>query len=217
MFCPDPRLIITQLNGTHDLAYNLFCVDRPQLLLLTLDSYRRQHEPMDLDDFKVALHVLTSLKSMYVIFNCSEKGGCSRVHKHLQALKGPPKAFHLFVSASSSSPSAKNIPFKYFMQHFKQGFDASGAEELLSVYKNLLNRAREALSLGDGDVVGHNVVLWKDVLIVIPRSQGMVGEGASANAGGMMGTIWLSEEKSVELWRNYGYARVLSDLGVPKS
>ncbi|KAG9199563.1 hypothetical protein G6514_008422, partial [Epicoccum nigrum] len=58
MYCPDERLILGQLNGTHDLALNLFCVDRPQLLMLTLDSYKRQHQLLDRDDFEAALEVV---------------------------------------------------------------------------------------------------------------------------------------------------------------
>jgi hypothetical protein len=41
LFRPDDRLTLCQLNATHDLALNLFCVDRPQLLMVTSDSYRR--------------------------------------------------------------------------------------------------------------------------------------------------------------------------------
>jgi ATP adenylyltransferase len=34
MFCLDERRIISKLNGdTHDLTLNLFCMDRPQLML----------------------------------------------------------------------------------------------------------------------------------------------------------------------------------------
>ncbi|RAR01530.1 ap4a phosphorylase 2 [Stemphylium lycopersici] len=181
MFCPDERLIITQLNGTHDLALNLFCVDRPQLLMLTLDSYKRQHEALDEDDFTVMLEVLRRFPSMYVIFNCGEKGGCSRVHKHLQGLKGPPRAFDHLMSAIDEKDM---VPFQYFVHHFSDGFKNTSAPAIRAVYTSLLMQCQPPTD-ADADAKNappHNVVMWADRLVIIPRRSGSTG-GASANAG----------------------------------
>ena len=211
MYCPDERLILGQLNGTHDLAMNLFCVDRPQLLMLTLDSYQRQHEPLTNDDFTVALETLMRFPSLYVIFNCSEAGGCSREHKHLQGLRGPPLAFDLLVGDGGDKVK---IPFQYFMHRFEQGFRKATASDVLDVYNKFLQQSREVLGIGAADVCPHNVAMWDDWLVVIPRRRGIIN-GASANTGGMLGSVWSSNQNHVDAWTRVGYANVLRELGVP--
>jgi ATP adenylyltransferase len=212
MFCPDERLIIAQLNGTHELALNLFCVDRPQLLMTTLDSFKRQHEALDMDDFSVMLQVLHKFPNMYVIFNCGERGGCSRVHKHLQGLKGPPHAFDHIIS-SLSDPS-KRVPYQFLVHEFKPGFKNTSASTVLDAYQLLLAQCRSLTAADGEDVPPHNVVMWADRLVVIPRRRGTI-EGASANAGGMLGSVWVTGQEHVEEWSRVGYANVLRELGLP--
>ena len=212
MFCPDERLIVTQLNNTHDLALNLFCVDRPQLLMLTLDSYKRQHEALNVDDLEVMLQVLRKLPQIYVIFNCGERGGCSRVHKHLQGLKGPPHAFDYLVSAMKA-PQQK-VPFQYFLHHFSQGFKQTSASDILSIYTTFLAQCRSLVDGEEKDAPPHNVIMWADHLIVVPRREGST-EGASANAGGMLGSVWVTGQGHVDEWLRMGCINVLRELGVP--
>lgn len=211
MFCPDERLILGQLNGTHDLALNLFCVDKPQLLMLTLDSYKRQYQPLDRDDFEAALEVVRRFQDMYVIYNCSEAGGCSRVHKHLQGLRGPPFAFEHVIRAARGEAE---VPFRFFLHHFSQGFTKITAQDITSVYLKFMGQAKELLGVSEADVCPHNMIMWKDRLIVIPRRAGST-EGASANAGGMMGCVWVPDQKGFDEWERVGYAKVLQQLGVP--
>lgn len=211
LYLPDERLILGQMNDTHDLALNLFCVDRPQLLMVTRDSYQRQYDPLALDDFKAALEVLRLFPSMYIIYNCSEAGGCSRMHKHLQGLKGPPNAFEYMIRASKENLA---VPFRYFTYHFDKTLRAASSSDVLDVYRMLLDRSRDALGVGPGDVCPHNIALWDDQLIVIPRRRGFY-EGASANAGGMMGCVWVPDEKQMNEWKRIGFTKVLQELGVP--
>jgi ATP adenylyltransferase/5',5'''-P-1,P-4-tetraphosphate phosphorylase II len=208
MYCPDERLILTKLNGTHDLALNLFCVDRPQLLILTLDSYRRQHEPLDDTDLTVSLEVLKRFPSMYIIFNCGEQGGCSRVHKHLQGLWGPPYAFN-----SLTGGFGQNVPFRYFARHLQPGFKDASAVDIASMYSSLLGQSRKILGLSANEACPHNVILWDDWIIVIPRRRGGFGK-ASANAGGMLGSVWVQSQEQVDEWLQIGCANVLRELGV---
>lgn len=211
MYCPDERLILGQLNGTHDLALNLFCVDRPQLLMLTLDSYKRQHQLLDRDDFEAALEVVRRYTDMYIIYNCSEAGGCSRTHKHLQGLRGPPFAFEHMIKASEGEAK---VPFRFFLHKFSGGLTAASSGDVLEIYLKLINQTREVLGVSAADVCPHNIVMWADYLIVIPRRAGFI-EGASANAGGMMGCVWVPEHKHIGEWERIGHGNVLRQLGVP--
>lgn len=179
--------------------------------MLTLDSYRRQHQPLDHDDLEVALEVVRRYPSMYVIYNCSEAGGCSRIHKHLQGLRGPPFAFAHMMKACEGKAA---VPFRFFQYHFSRGLAETSAEEVLGIYENLLDQTRELLGIDSKDVCPHNVVMWKDHLIVIPRRAGSTGK-ASANAGGMMGCVWVPDHNSIEAWDESGHASVLRELGFP--
>ncbi|KAF2462652.1 uncharacterized protein BDR25DRAFT_347664 [Lindgomyces ingoldianus] len=211
MYCVDERLKLAKLNDSHYLVFNLFCVDKPQFVLLTLDSYRRQHEPMDQDDFEAALKVLTSLDDMYVIYNCTEAAGCSRVHKHMQGLQGPPRAFESFIHGEKTE---SKIPFRHFAHRFSEGFDATSASDLSAIYETFLGQAKQALGLSQtDDVCPHNVVLWRDWIIVVPRRSAAMGR-ASANAAGMLGSIWLPEKGLVDEWMRLGCSNVLKALGV---
>lgn len=214
LYLPDERLKLAKLNGTHDLALNLFCVDRPQLLILTLDSYKRQYDPLDRDDFAAALQVLVELDDMYIIFNGGKAAGCTRIHKHMQGLLGPPRAFDSFVGREEKQ---SRIPFQFFTHYFTKGFVATSASDLLDVYLKLLGEARQSLKLMQPDeACAHNVVLWKDWIIVIPRSSAVVGFHGSANAAGMLGSIWVTEQSVVEEWFQLGCRNVLEQLGVAR-
>lgn len=182
--------------------------------MVTADSYRRQHEPLDADDFAAMLEVLRKWKGWYFIFNCGEKGGCSRVHKHVQGLKGPPHAFEVFVRAEKGEGNIG--PFWYFMQRFEQGFSKVSVEQALEIYRSMLASCRTALGLGEEEeICPHNVVLWNDCIIVIPRRAG-AWRGASANTGGMMGSVWVPDQAEVDNWLELGCKNVLRELGVSR-
>jgi ATP adenylyltransferase/5',5'''-P-1,P-4-tetraphosphate phosphorylase II len=178
--------------------------------MVTSDSYRRQHEALDGADFAAMMQVLKRWEGWYVIFNCGEKGGCSRVHKHVQGLRGPPYAFEKLKEGG------EKVPFKFFLHSFKEGFAKLEVEHLGDMYQEMLGRCREVLGMEDkGACPPHNVVLWDDCIVVIPRRRG-VWEGASANTGGMLGSIWVPEETEMEKWVELGCANVLRELGVPR-
>ncbi|KAH6626517.1 hypothetical protein B0J18DRAFT_425020 [Chaetomium sp. MPI-SDFR-AT-0129] len=82
---------------THFIVANKFALARPHFLVLTSSGLRRQHEPLDRDDFEFAWFMLHSLprrektleggaKDYLAFFNCGRDSGCSRVHKHMQVL-----------------------------------------------------------------------------------------------------------------------------------
>lgn len=57
------------------------------LLLLTVDSCRRQHEPLFLEDLEAPWSTICGLREEhYVFFNCTVLAGSSREHTHLQIL-----------------------------------------------------------------------------------------------------------------------------------
>ncbi|KAF1962800.1 hypothetical protein CC80DRAFT_541951 [Byssothecium circinans] len=213
LYLPDERLIVRKINNTHDIALNMFAVDKPQLMMTTMDSYRRQDAPLDRDDFEMLLQVLNELGNFYVIYNCSAEGGCSRTHKHMQGLRGPPYAFDFLIRSWMMGDLSK-VPFQYFAHHFRRRFADLHAKEVLDVYHTLLTKTRKILGLNETQVCPHNVVMWKDWILVLARTKSHVGK-ASTNAAGMLGSVWLSEEHLVEEWKKIGCANALRGLGLP--
>ncbi|KAJ4298101.1 hypothetical protein N0V90_006000 [Kalmusia sp. IMI 367209] len=213
LYCPDERMILAKLNGTHDLAFNMFCADRPQFLLLTLDSWKRQHEPLDSADFDAALMLMRATDDVYIIFNGGAAAGCSRVHKHLQGLRGPPPAFECFVDPAKRGA----VPFRFFSHRFGEGFGGTTGAQVADVYSGLISQAKQSLGLLQSEAAcPHGLFLWKDWMIVIPRrTAGIHGTKASAATGGMVGSVWLHEETPIEDWLKLGCRNVLAQLGVP--
>ncbi|OCK75510.1 hypothetical protein K432DRAFT_429370 [Lepidopterella palustris CBS 459.81] len=226
----DPKLLIAEINETHLLVINKFCVFRPQLLLLTTDSFRRQHHPLEIVDFAAVCDVLSSLDSgtgkYFAIFNCCSQAGASREHKHLQIL---PRVGDFFPDDRDFD--MKNIPFKYFLHYLEFPSstpsshtsplssvftDPKGPHYLQALYDTLLGYARSSLRIvGEKEAIcPHNVVLTKEWLLVIPRRSNNF-KGVTANSAGMVGSVWLANEDQLEGWKMAGMTEVLAELGVP--
>ncbi|KAH1901033.1 hypothetical protein KXV57_008224 [Aspergillus fumigatus] len=213
----DPNLVITIINHTHLLVINKFPVFRPQLLFLTCDSYRRQHEPLTVEDFAAIQSVLSSSKERHlVIYNCGPIAGASRNHKHVQIL---PRPAHLFPDDPNCDPEW--IPFRYGLRYLG-GPDFEDPEypsQLSASYQELLAEAKGSPgSSADSNNAGyfpHNVALVREWIIVIPRCSNNF-KAISANAAGMMGSVWLKSEEELDRWKQVGLSKALAGLGYPR-
>ncbi|TLD30005.1 putative phosphorylase [Venturia nashicola] len=209
----DPTIEITRINGTHILIYNKFCISKSQMMIVTANSYHRQHDPLDGDDIEAARMVLLSLASPhFIFFNDGVIAGASRKHKHLQVLRMPKDSMDLLVSKDSSKDFPK-LPYKYFSIDFAD--KAQPSKELLhKMYQNLLNQCEGLLPGKQGESVPHDVILTKNWMMVIPRSKRNFEGSSDVNAAGMLGMIWLKYDEEVDKWKELGPARVLRQLGV---
>lgn len=213
----DPDLVVAKVSDTHLLVFNKFCVFRPQYLILTLNSFKRQTERLDRTDLSAAWSILQGLKSRYfVIFNCGHEAGCSRLHKHMQVIPYPDTTT-LFPDRQSLDPG--DIPFKYYVKRFDDRQDSPAAKlsgALIENYENLCEVAYEAWqasTTGFLTYFPHNVVLTKGWIMVIPRRRAEM-QGASANAAGMMGMVWVTASQQLDCWKIHGPLKILSELGV---
>ncbi|KAJ5163527.1 uncharacterized protein N7500_005357 [Penicillium coprophilum] len=216
-----PDICITTVNNTHYLVINKFPVFRPMLLLLTVDSYQRQHEPLVLEDIEAAWSTICGLKDEhYVFFNCTVLAGSSREHKHLQVIPAPGKregydeGFKFFPddTASKTGPS-----FVHFLQRFEDSTGCVGnGEHLLEIYQSLLHQARGALGLLTEDVpCPHNFILTRRWMMVIPR-RAKEFHGITANSAGMMGSVYIWNHDQLNAWKDIGPMKVLAGLGLPR-
>ncbi|KAH8681867.1 hypothetical protein BX600DRAFT_447416 [Xylariales sp. PMI_506] len=205
---------IGDVSDTHFLAFNKFCMYRPHMLLMTKDGYRRQYEPLDLDDFQSAWNTLEALRWRYfMFFNCGKDGGCSRLHKHLQIAPYLPDRLLPWPEASPSA-EPENLPYRYILRRFEADL---GPKQLTDLYKQMMVEARQILGLDkQGAVhVAHNVLLGRRWILVIPRRKAGVG-GAYANSLGMLGMVSVASKEELDLWLDQGPHSVVSQLGVAK-
>lgn len=209
----DRPIEITRINDTHILLYNKFCISKSQMMIVTANSYHRQHDPLDGDDLEVARMVLLSLASQhFIFFNGGVTAGASRKHKHLQVLRMPKDSTNLLVNKDSTKDFPK-LPYKYFSIDFTDQAQPS-KELLLKTYQNLLGQCEELLPAKQGESVPHDVIFTKKWIMVIPRSRRNFEGSSDVNAPGMLGMIWLKHDEEVTKWKELGPARVLRQLGV---
>lgn len=200
---------------------NKFPVFRPMLLLLTVDSYRRQHEPLSLEDLDAGWSVITSLRAEhYVFYNCTFIGGASRKHKHVQIVPAPGSSeeyaagFRFFPDYEGPNAEVRRPLFVYFLYRFEG--TKPDAADLLEKYLELLKEAREALKLpADEEQVPHNFILTNRWMLVIPRSA-KVSYGLTANSAGMMGSIYIASQDQLDSWKEVGPSNVVRGLGIAR-
>ena len=215
-----PDQVIGTVNDTHVVALNIYPVFRPQYLLLNLDSYRSQNDPLDLQDFEASWDLLCSVRSPhYVMYNCTKEAGCSRYHKHMQMVPMPQLTkpgsteFHFFPDIKDRQV---RVPYVYFLRHFDSTSCGHilDAKAIFNDYSDLLRDCREACGIPTAALCPHNVLLVKEWIIVIPRRSGNFKD-VSANSAGMMGMPTISCEEQFESWKDLGPAKILSELGFP--
>lgn len=113
----------------------------------------------------------------------------------------------------------KDIPFKYYIKRLDDqnaSVTSKTPENLREIYDNLCKeaqRAWQATTSDASDHLPHNMVLTKNWIMVIPRRRAGT-QGASANAAGMMGMVWVTKQQELDCWTTYGPVKVLAELGV---
>ncbi|KAI9667759.1 MAG: hypothetical protein M1821_000576 [Bathelium mastoideum] len=212
----DERLVIVTFRETHILVFNLIPVIRPQLLLLTLNSYHRQHEKLYVDDIAATYQVLHQLQQpgnlYYAFFNCGRDSGASRDHKHIQILPQTRKFF-----PEDRNYDQEDVPYRHFLQYLTPEATQGADVALYAIYDTLL--AQASLSLGlelasETPSIPHNVVMTMDWIVVIPRRKGNLEGISTPNAPGMMGSVWLPSPKKLDIWRKIGPRNVLARCGI---
>lgn len=217
-----PDICITTVNGTHLLTFNKFPVFRTMLLLLTVDSYRRQHEPLALEDLDAGWTVIDNLKAEhYVFYNCTFLAGASRQHKHVQIVPAPGSSeeyaagYRFFPDYEGPDVEAWEPPFIYFLHRFEKA--KPDAAYLLAKYVELLQKARVALKLpADEEQVPHNFILTKRWMMIIPR-RAKVSFELTANSAGMLGSMYIASQEQLDAWKEAGPANVVAGLGIARN
>ncbi|KAH7133917.1 hypothetical protein EDB81DRAFT_659165 [Dactylonectria macrodidyma] len=204
---------LCNLGLTHFLAFNGFSSYRPHYLLLTADGHRRQREPLDIEDFR-AIHAFLHLNNSdyLVFFNCKAESGCSRDHKHLQAIPKDSFGSKPWINVDK----VENVlPYAYHEQKFDQELSPDVS---LGLYKEGLQQVERALGQKTTEKDGapsHNVIMDRHRMAIMPRRAAGI-DPLGANSGGMLGMIWVGSEDAMQKWLEIGPDRIMAAGGVPK-
>lgn len=170
-----------------------------------------------MEDFASIYSILSSSKASHlVIYNCGPIAGASRNHKHVQVL---PRPAHLFPDDPNFDPGV--IPFQYVLRCLRDlDFgDPECPSKLSENYRELLAEAKDRVEKpADANNDGyfpHNVAVVREWMIVIPRRSNNF-EDITANAPGMMGSVWLKDEEELDRWKQIGPTKALAGLGFPR-
>ncbi|OIW22279.1 putative phosphorylase [Coniochaeta ligniaria NRRL 30616] len=219
-----PDQVLDHLSCTHILALNIYPSSRPHYLILTLDSFRRQDEPLDAQDIKAAwafLHSLRNHRDNYVVYNCAPASGCSRKHKHLQVARRPGTGTEAGETDVRFFPdvdgeAAVKVPYRYLLHRFAgPGIEHNTAEDVHEIYLRFLAECKGLL--GSADCPPHNMILTSEWLLMIPRRYPEKGAYLDLlpNGAGMMGMISSPSQAVLDKWAREGPAKVLGAFGLP--
>lgn len=113
----------------------------------------------------------------------------------------------LLTTTSIEDPETlPEIPFQHALILLPQN---ASWQDVMGQYQKCLHKSRE---IGKGSTA-YNVLFVRKWMIVIPRtSKGK--EGVGANSAGMLGMVWVKNEKERQAWTEFGMSRYLRSLGV---
>ncbi|KAF2435257.1 hypothetical protein EJ08DRAFT_394863 [Tothia fuscella] len=220
-----PEFLIAEVNESHILIFNKFCVYRAQYMLLTADSYQRQESSLAIEDLAAAWNVLDAFNNdgheHYLFYNCTSNSGNSREHKHMQLFEKPLSGYEksngdeiVFALFPDSTDKNLKVPFKYFIERLDTT-NATEPDDLLAAYERLLVPTREALGLEtDTERCPHNLILVRQWMMLIPRRKATY-EGNTVSSAGMLGLVWADCEEHVDEWKKIGPVKILTEVGVP--
>lgn len=234
---PDPLFVVARPGPDHVLELSMHAMLRPHYVLHTR-LFAPQTDDLDRGDWAAGWAVMQRLAAAgappMMIYNCGYEGGASQGHKHTQIFVEPQPGFALFPEAACATAAAagdvvanKAVPF----QHYISRLDGPVTpDSLLETYQRLMVRVRsahrerrarhpeEATPPGDGEPAcsdtAYNMVLTPRWMCLTPRRRGGL-HGTGAGSIGMMGLLWLKDERERAHWTELGMTDHLVWMGIP--
>ncbi|MET0068912.1 MAG: hypothetical protein ABW096_02670 [Candidatus Thiodiazotropha sp.] len=226
---PEPDLTVADISPTHLSVLNKFNVVEHHLLIVTRD-YQDQERLLTLEDFEALWLCMAEYPSLG-FYNGGETAGASQRHKHLQLVPLPlyqgrsPIPFHpLFATAPGTEGmhSLKQLPFRHCWAPLPDSMTddlTSAAKRILSLYLQMLGAAGiETVKrpLGDYQVAPYNLLLTREWMLLVPRSQEHC-EAISVNALGYVGSLFVKQRSELETLTRIGPMNLLKAVSLPNS
>jgi len=217
----ETSLYVGELTKNYRCLLNKFNIMDHHILMVTTD-FSPQQAPLDLNDF-LAAQICLQAHDGLVFYNGGTKAGASVVHKHLQMIPLPlatpspstPFPFSgLFVNVDITEKTALPFPHRVTPTDYGPSVTNNMCQELAKnncqSYYRLLNDLN-VTPQANGLIPPHNMLMTRDYLWVIPRSQES-HHGLAVNALGFAGTLLLKNETQLKQFDEIGYLELLKSV-----
>jgi len=226
---PEPILTVAEISATHLAILNKFNVIDHHLLIVTR-KFEHQETLLDLNDFE-ALSVCMAEFEGLVFYNGGRVAGASQAHKHLQLVPIP------FVAGERElpiSPLLESVPWDQRMlqipklpfPHVFAPLDGSLSEDALRDAGMIHRLYLEMLACLGIDAVSHeyelrqsapyNLLLTRRWMLLVPRAAEFY-KSISVNALGFAGSLFVRNEREMEIIRRHGPMEILTKVVTEKN
>lgn len=221
----EPALYVGELTAHYRCLLNKFNVMDHHILMVTTE-FAQQREPLNSEDFHAALTCLQAQQGL-VFFNGGPEAGSSITHKHLQMIpftktenetdnNYPFESLfkHLPLAAEGSKQSTLPFPHKVARTSCPAGDESDEIRRCAELncrnYHRMLSEL-ELHNLADGLAPAHNLLMTREHLWVVPRSQSSYNNLA-INALGFAGTILVKDDHQLTQLDQIGCLELLKNV-----
>jgi|APTNR8051073442_1049403.scaffolds.fasta_scaffold07868_2 ATP adenylyltransferase len=222
----DPDLFVGDLGASHVCLLNKFPVIDGHVLIVT-SAFEHQDRLLGRQDFDALFRCLKPIDGLG-FYNGGTVAGASQPHKHMQVVPlplstddGPPVPIAARLNADSSAVEGiarVDLPFRHRVARLDRRrmthADAAG-----SVVHDLYQRMLDALGIGPVERHGgpcaasaYNLLITLDWMLLVPRSRENVAT-VSVNALGFAGSLFVRDDKEMDLIAATGPMTLLRDVG----
>lgn len=224
----DRDLFVSDVGPSHVCLLNKFPVIDGHILIVTR-AFEHQDRLLTRSDVEALLACLLPIGGLG-FYNGGAAAGASQPHKHLQvvplplATDGPavPMAARLDLPLlPPGAPSVAELPF----HHRLVRLDArrmTGPDGAAPYVHDLYRRMLAALDIGETEHAGeprasnaYNMLMTTDWLMVVPRLREH-RDSISVNALGFAGSLFVRDEREMNLVEAAGPMAVLRDVGIAR-
>jgi ATP adenylyltransferase len=209
----DDAMFVADVTDTHVALLNKFNVIEHHLLIVTR-SFEDQEEPLTLEDFEALWTCMAGFDGLG-FYNGGEAAGASQPHKHLQMVPLPlARGDHgapvepLLEGAGEEPGPVAGLPFRHAVARadaFAGDRVGDAARVSLDLYKRMMD------SLG-APGRPYNLLVTRAWMMFVPRSREHF-ESVSVNALGFAGSLFVRDERELQLLKQVGPMGVLRRVG----
>ncbi|PLX74467.1 MAG: phosphorylase [Azoarcus sp.] len=207
---PEPTLTVAPLGPDHLAVLNKYPVIERHLLIITR-HFEAQTAPLKVADFSALAQVMQAHGGLG-FYNGGTVAGSSQPHKHLQWVPstGSLPGFTRTLGADTLIDENPALPWRHrFVRLDAKVWTASAdaGEQLHAAF----DRACTALEMpfSAEPMPPYNLLLTRDWLLVVPRSQEKVDD-ISVNALGFAGSLFVRSKEQIEQLRAHGPLALLT-------
>jgi len=224
----DKNLYVADISETHVCLLNKFNVVDCHLLLITR-AFEEQEALLTLADFTAMWVCLAEFNGL-TFYNGGKTAGASQRHKHLQIVPLPltPADFPqiplkpLLVTANRGTvETLPSLPFVHAfvrLDPIQTKSPQTAATVTLNYYYQMLNAVglKHDISSNNIQAGAYNLLVTRQWMLLIPRSQESF-ESIAINSLGFAGTMFVRNEQQMQILKELGPMRVLSQVAISKS